>query len=200
MQRAHFLVLGIIVLSLLFIAAISNTPLTHSVVVAPAIPSQISLAGEKVPMADFGVREALDREFIVNTYRHSSTILYLKKASRWFPVIEPILEEEGIPDDFKYLCVIESGLSQVVSPAGAAGFWQFMKKTAPEYDLEVSSTVDERYHIEKATRAACQYLNESYELFGSSSSCAHCHNSKMAQRMRLHVGFITRGQLFIKCC
>ena len=176
MQRSLFSTLGIIAFSLLLIAAISNTPLTHSVVVAPAIPSQMTLAGEKVPMGDFGVRESLDREFIVNTYRHSSTILYLKKASRWFPVIEPILEEEGIPDDFKYLCVIESGLSQVVSPAGAAGFWQFMKKTAPEYGLEVSSTVDERYHIEKATRAACQYLNESYEIFGSWSLAAASYN------------------------
>ena len=108
----------------------------------------------------FGVREALDQELIVNTYRHSSTILYLKRASRWFPVIEPILKEEGVPDDFKYLAVIESGLTQVVSPAGASGFWQFMKKTAPEYGLEVSSSVDERYDVEKSTRAACAYLKK----------------------------------------
>ena len=106
------------------------------------------------------MREALDRELVVNTYRHSSTILYLKRAARWFPIIEPILQEEGVPTDFKYLAVIESGLSQVVSPAGASGFWQFMKRTAPEYGLEVSATVDERYHVEKATRAACAYLTE----------------------------------------
>jgi hypothetical protein len=136
----------------------------------------MSLAGEEVPMGDFGVREALDRELIINTYRHSSTILYLKRASRWFPVMEEILAEEGVPDDFKYLCVIESGMSQAVSPAGASGFWQFMKKTAPEYGLEVSTTVDERYHVEKATRAACQYLKESYELFGSWSLAAASYN------------------------
>jgi hypothetical protein len=136
----------------------------------------MSLAGEEIPMGDFGVREALDRELIINTYRHSSTILYLKRASRWFPVMEEILAEEGIPDDFKYLCVIESGMSQAVSPAGASGFWQFMKKTAPEYGLEVSTTVDERYHVEKATRAACQYLRESYLLFGSWSLSAASYN------------------------
>ena len=131
-----------------------------TVVAAPAIPSHMTLAGEEVPLNDFGVREALDRELIVNTYRHSGTILYMKRASRWFPVIEPILAEEGVPEDFKYLAVIESGLSQVVSPAGASGFWQFLKKTGPEYGLEVSSTVDERYHVEKATRAACLYLKK----------------------------------------
>ena len=179
MQRKLLTAVGIASISLILIAAISNTPLTHAIVVAPTIPSQMNLAGEKVPMNEFGVREALDREFIVNTYHHSSTILHLKKSSRWFPIIEPILEEEGIPDDFKYLCVIESGLSQVVSPAGAAGFWQFMKKTAPEYDLEVSSTVDERYHVEKSTRAACQYLKESYEVFGSWSLAAASYNMGM---------------------
>ena len=179
MQRKLLSSLGLAAISLLLIAAISNTPLTHAIVVAPTIPSQMNLAGEKVPMNNFGVKEALDREFIVNTYHHSSTILYLKKSSRWFPIIEPILKEEGIPDDFKYLCVIESGLSQVVSPAGAAGFWQFMKKTAPEYDLEVSSTVDERYHVEKSTRAACAYLRESYEVFGSWSLAAASYNMGM---------------------
>lgn len=176
MQRSFFIVLGLLSLGLVFTASISNSPFTHSVVVAPSIPNQMTLAGEDVPMNDFGVREALDREFIVNTYRHSGTILYLKKASRWFPVIEPILKEQGVPDDFKYLCVIESGMSQVVSPAGAAGFWQFMKKTAPEYGLEVSKTVDERFHIEKATIAACQYLKESYDLFGSWSLAAASYN------------------------
>lgn len=176
MQRNLLYVVGLVVFGILFSAAISTLPLSHSVVVAPAIPSQMSLAGEEVPMDDFGVRESLDREFIVNTYRHSGTILYLKKASRWFPVIEPILSEEGVPEDFKYLCVIESGLSQVVSPSGAAGFWQFMKKTAPEYDLEVSTTVDERYNVEKATKAACDYLKESYEMFGSWSLAAASYN------------------------
>ena len=176
MHNSLFFILGLTGFALLFTAANSETPLAHSIVVAPSIPEQMSLAGEEVPMGDFGVIESLDREFIVNTYRHSGTILYLKRASRWFPVIEPILEAEGVPDDMKYLCVIESGMSQVVSPAGASGFWQFMKKTAPEYGLEVSSTVDERYHVEKATKAACEYLKESYEMFGSWSLAAASYN------------------------
>ena len=142
----------------------------HAPVISPALPNQLTLFDEPVPLESFGVREALDQELIVNTYRHSSTILYLKRASRWFPVIEPILKEEGVPDDFKYLAVIESGLSQVVSPAGASGFWQFMKKTAPEYGLEVSSSVDERYDVEKSTRAACAYLKEAHEKFEVGSS------------------------------
>ena len=118
----------------------------------------LSLFNELVPLERLGVRESLDRELIVNTYRHSSTILYLKRAARWFPIMEPILKEEGVPSDFKYLAVIESGLSQVVSPAGAAGFWQFMRKTAPEYGLEVTSSVDERYNVALATRAACHRM------------------------------------------
>ncbi|MGY8941283.1 MAG: lytic transglycosylase domain-containing protein [Flavobacteriales bacterium] len=143
---------------------------------APRIPNQEDIAGEAVPMDAFGVQEQLDRELVVNTYHHSSTMMYLKRASRWFPVIEPILEEEGIPEDLKYLAVIESGLDQVVSPAGAAGFWQFMKGTAPEYGLFVNAEVDERYHVEKATRAACAYMRESKEEFGSWALAAASYN------------------------
>lgn len=148
----------------------------HAPVIAPVMPGALTLFEEPVPLEAFGVREALDRELVVNTYRHSSTILYLKRAARWFPIIEPILAEEGVPADFKYLAVIESGLSQVVSPAGASGFWQFMKRTAPEYGLEVSSTVDERYHVEKATRAACAYLTEAHARFGSWVLAAASYN------------------------
>lgn len=148
----------------------------HAPVISPTLPHELSLFDEPVPLGSFGVREALDMELVVNTYRHSSTILYLKRASRWFPVIEPILEEEGVPEDFKYLAVIESGLSQTVSPAGASGFWQFMKKTAPEYGLEVSSTVDERYDVEKATRAACGYLKDAHARFGSWVLAAASYN------------------------
>ena len=148
----------------------------HAPVISPTMPNDLTLFGEPVPLQNFGVREALDRELVVNTYRHSSTILYLKRASRWFPLIEPILEEEGVPADFKYLAVIESGLSQVVSPSGASGFWQFMKRTAPEYGLEVSSTVDERYHVEKATRAACAYLKDAHAKFGSWVLAAASYN------------------------
>ena len=152
----------------------------HAPVISPTLPQSLSLFDEPVPLESFGVREALDRELVVNTYRHSSTILYLKRAARWFPVIEPILEEEGVPADFKYLAVIESGLSQVVSPAGASGFWQFMNKTAPEFGLEVSSTVDERYDVEKATRAACGYLKEAHDKFGSWVLAAASYNMGQA--------------------
>ncbi|MBC8150502.1 MAG: lytic transglycosylase domain-containing protein [Bacteroidetes bacterium] len=172
--------------SVLFITAISpDTDSTRvnkilpSTVVSPPIPEYLFLAGEQVPTESFSVREKLDRELIINTYGHSSSILYLKRASRWFPLIEPILEEHGIPNDFKYLAVIESGLTQAVSPAGASGFWQFMKKTAPEYELEVTSTVDERYHVEKSTHAACQYLLESYEKFGNWGLAAASYNMGM---------------------
>ena len=172
--------------SVLFIAAVSPDTSTTSVnetlpntVVSPPIPESVFLAGEQVPLESFSVREKLDKELIINTYRHSSSILYLKRASRWFPIIEPILEEHSIPNDFKYLAVIESGLTQAVSPAGASGFWQFMKKTAPEYGLEVTSTVDERYHVEKSTHAACQYLQESYEKFGNWALAAASYNMGM---------------------
>ena len=172
--------------SVLFIAAVSPDTSTTSVnetlpntVVSPPIPESVFLAGEQVPIESFSVREKLDKELIINTYRHSSSILYLKRASRWFPIIEPILEEHSIPNDFKYLAVIESGLTQAVSPAGASGFWQFMKKTAPEYGLEVTSTVDERYHVEKSTHAACQYLQESYEKFGNWALAAASYNMGM---------------------
>lgn len=147
---------------------------------APKVPSQDDLAGETVPLDWFGVREQLDREMVVNTYHHSSTMLYFKRASRWFPIIEPILNEEGIPDDFKYLAIIESGLSHVVSPAGAAGFWQFMKGTAPQYGLRVSKEVDERYHVVKSTYAACDYLKEAKEEFSSWALAAASYNMGMA--------------------
>ena len=155
-----------------------STPVLHHP--APALPESPTLCGEPVPMEAFGVRESLDREMVVNAYHHSSTMLYLKRAGRWFPVIEPILAEEGIPDDMKYLAVIESGLAQVVSPAGASGFWQFMKRTAPSYGLEVNAEVDERYHVEAATRAACAYLREAHEKFGSWSLAAASYNMGMA--------------------
>ena len=118
---------------------------------------------KKIPLDIFYVRESLDRELSVNTYWHSSTLQLIKKAHRWFPMFDSILESKGIPSDFKYLSVIESGLSNVVSPAGATGYWQFMKSTAKEYGLEVNKEIDERYNIYKSTVAACDYLLKSYE-------------------------------------
>lgn len=143
------------------------------------IPDELSFAGEVVPMQLTDVHEKLDREMHVNTYWQSNTLLYLKRSNKWFPVIEPILKENNIPDDFKYLALIESGLTQVVSPAGAAGFWQFMKATGKEYGLEVNSEVDERYHIEKATVAACKYLQEAYDKYGSWTLAAASYNMGM---------------------
>lgn len=145
-------------------------------IVTPPIPDNLSFCGEPVPMNDPEVRERIEREFIVNTYWHSSTVLLIKKANRWFPVIEPILHENGIPDDFKFIAMIESNLSDVVSPAGATGFWQFIKSAAIKYDLEVNGEVDERYNVEKATEAACKYLKDSKKKFGTWTLAAASYN------------------------
>ena len=132
---------------------------------SPPIPEVLDFCGEKVPLDDFDVKERIEREFLVNTYWHSATLLYLKRANRWFPIIEPILKKNGIPDDFKYMSVAESGLINSVSPDGATGFWQLMEATAKKYCLEVSKEVDERYDVEKSTQAACDYLNEAKSKF-----------------------------------
>lgn len=145
-------------------------------IVTPPVPESIEIFGEEVPLEDIDVRERLEREIIVNTYWHSYTILILKRAQRWFPIIEPILEKNDIPDDFKYISVIESNLDNVVSPAGATGFWQFVKGTAPKYNLEIRDEVDERYHLEKSTQAACDYLREAYDKFGSWATAAASYN------------------------
>ncbi len=125
------------------------------------------------------VYERLDREILVNTYWHSATMLYIKRARRWFSVMEPILKKNGIPDDFKYLAVTESGLDNVVSPAGATGFWQFLKSTGERYGLEINSEVDERYNVIKSTEAACKYLLEAYEKFGTWTAAAASYNKGM---------------------
>ena len=132
------------------------------------LDKSFSFAGEIFPMENFDVRERLDRELLRNTYWHSNTLLNIKKAHKYFPVIENILAENGVPDDFKYLSVAESDLSNAVSPAGAKGFWQFMKKTGAYYGLEINSQIDERYHLEKATRAFCTYIKSDYKRFNNS--------------------------------
>jgi len=146
-------------------------------IVSPEIPDKIDFAEEQTPLNIFYVKESFDRELLVNSYWHSSTILLLKRANRWFPVIEPILQDNNIPDDFKYLALIESGFAKVVSPKGAAGFWQFLEKTAREYQLEVNSYVDERYNVEKATKAACNYFQESYENYQNWTLVAASYNA-----------------------
>jgi hypothetical protein len=140
------------------------------------IPNTITFAGEPVPINLFDVRESLDRELQVNTYWHSQTVLLLKRASRYFPIIEPILKEKGIPDDFKYLAVAESALTQTVSPSQAVGFWQILSGTGKELGLEITEEVDERYHIEKSTYAACNYLQKSYNHYGNWTMAAASYN------------------------
>lgn len=148
----------------------------NNYVTTPYMPGKIDFAGEPLPLQYFDVRESLERELIVNMNFHSSTLQHLKKITRFFPVIEPILKEQGVPDDFKYLAVIESDLMNKVSPAGATGVWQFMKKSAEDYDLEVNSEIDERYHLEKSTIAACKYLKDSYKVYENWTMAAASYN------------------------
>ena len=154
-------------------------------VYALKLPSNLDFSGEAVPLDQPDIRERLDKELLVNTYWQSNMMLLLKRANKYFPTIEPILEEEGVPDDFKYLAVIESALENVRSPKGAKGFWQIMPGTAKEYGLEVNSNVDERYHIEKSTRVACAYLKKAKQRFGSWTLAAASYNRGMYATDRL---------------
>lgn len=140
------------------------------------IPDKITFAGEEVPLHYFDVKESLDRELQVNTFWHSQTVLLFKRANRYFPIIEPILKENGIPDDFKYLAVAESALTQAVSPSQAVGFWQILEGTGKELGLEINKEVDERYHIEKSTHAACMFLKKSYAQYGNWTMAAASYN------------------------
>lgn len=145
----------------------------------PSVPDNLNFCGEKVPLHDIDVKERIERELLINAYWYSSTVLAIKRANRWFPVIEPILKRYGIPDDMKYLAVIESNLSNVVSPAGAAGFWQLMEQAALKYGLEITREVDERYNVEKATGAACKYLKEAHSKYKSWTLAAASYNYGM---------------------
>ena len=146
---------------------------------AVPIPKNIDFAGEKPPLNDPEVLERLDREMHVNTYWQSNSLLMFKRANRYFPMIEATIKKNGVPNDFKYLALIESGLTNVVSPSGAAGFWQFMKGTGQEYGLEVSTEVDERYHVQKSTEAACKYLLDAKAKFGNWTLAAASYNMGM---------------------
>lgn len=143
------------------------------------LPEKADFCGEQAPLDQWDVAEKFDREMLVNTYWHSNTLLSIKRAYRWFPIIEPILKEQGIPDDFKYLALIESGFINATSPSGAVGFWQFLPETATQYGLEVNDEVDERYHVEKSTHAACAYFNDAYSRFGTWSLVAASYNMGM---------------------
>ena len=140
------------------------------------VDGELTFAGERVPLEEADVRERLDREIQINVYRQSNTILNMKLANRYFPDMERILLEEGVPTDFKYLPLIESDFRDVISPSGAGGFWQFVPATAKLYGLEVNDIIDERYNIEKSTRAACKYLREAKERTGSWTAAAASYN------------------------
>ncbi len=146
--------------------------------VSPTIPTVVTFAGEEIELTRHDRRERIDREILAFTYSHTNTILQIKRANRLFPIIEPILKECGVPEDFKYLMIIESnGDIHARSGVGASGLWQFMEKTGKEYGLEINNYIDERYHIEKSTRAACRYLKKSYAKFGNWITVAASYNT-----------------------
>ncbi|MEZ4937078.1 MAG: lytic transglycosylase domain-containing protein [Crocinitomicaceae bacterium] len=149
---------------------------TNQKVSCPPLPDQITFADQQVPVDAIDFKERLDKEIIVNMFRHSHTLLFLKKSKQYFQIIEPILKKNGLPDDFKYLAVIESGLDNVVSPAGAAGVWQFMKETGKNFDLEIDKFVDERYHLEKSTEAACIFLKRLHRIYNDWFLAAAAYN------------------------
>jgi len=149
---------------------------TNYKIFSAEVPSKLMFCNEDVPIKMFYVRESLERELLTNTFWQSNTMLMLKRAYRWFPIIEPILKKNDIPDDFKYLALIESGFLNVVSPANAAGFWQFIKPTGQKYGLEITEEVDERYHLEKATEAACKFIKTTYNIFDNWTLAAAAYN------------------------
>lgn len=180
-----FFVLAIVIFSL-FTSGTTTPPLMGTAILPGQksqevrqviIPSYIDFAGEAAPLNEVEVRNRLDREITAITFQHAKTILILKLANKWFPVIEPILQQNGIPDDFKYLAVAESNLENLVSPKDAKGVWQLLEATAKSYGLEVNNfDVDERYHVEKATMAACKYLRNSFNLFNNWTMSAAAYN------------------------
>ncbi|WP_179345735.1 lytic transglycosylase domain-containing protein [Winogradskyella ursingii] len=184
---------GMVCVSGLFIFAMQKTPVEKAEqdntlgkekplvndynVYALDMPENLNFAGEAVPINNPDIYERMDRELLVNTYWQSNGLLMFKRANKYFPIIEPILEKNGIPEDFKYLALIESGLTNAVSPAGATGVWQIMKATGRENGLEVNSNVDERYNLELATEVACEYLKNAKENLGSWTLAAAAYNA-----------------------
>lgn len=155
----------------------SEKPKVLSMTASVEIPERMTFAGEEVIFDRYDKLERMDRELNSFTYFHSTTILLIKRANRIFPIIEPILKSEGVPDDIKYLAVIESSLDpRALSPARAAGLWQFLQSTGTENGLEIRTDVDERYHIEKSTVAACRFLKSAYNKYGSWSAAAMSYN------------------------
>lgn len=146
------------------------------------VPSSVTFCGKSIDLTRYDRYERMDRELLAFTYMHSTSIQMIKKANRYFPIVEPILKANGVPDDFKYLMVIESNLNpNARSGAGAAGLWQFMQTTGREYGLEVNKNIDERYHVEKATEAACKYLKDAYDKYQDWIAVAASYNAGQAR-------------------
>ena len=175
------IILTVIFASGIFIFTAKNPTEEKDVIkeISTNFPVKFDFAGEETPLKISDVKERMDRELLINVNLHASTILAIKRANRAFPVMEPILKKNGIPDDFKYLAVIESGLVNAVSPAGARGVWQFMPDTAKERGMEVNENVDQRYDLEKSTQAACSYLLNAKAKFGSWTLAAASYNGGM---------------------
>jgi len=144
------------------------------------LPDTITFAGEKMPLDNFDTRESLERELLISAYRHSSTILIIKRAHRYLPLIEKILKKNNIPDDFKYLAAAESEYSNMISPVGATGFWQIMPQTGKEEGMEINAVIDERYDVERSTQFACEYFLKSYEKYGNWTLTAASYNGGRA--------------------
>ena len=172
----------IMLLSTLTMAAQNVSQTTALPYSSPQVPESVIFCGKEIDLTRFDRHERMDRELLAFAYMHSTSIQTIKRANRYFPIVEPILKEYGIPDDFKYLMAIESNCSPLArSHAGASGLWQFMQTTGREYGLEVNKNVDERYHVEKATRAACKYLKDAYAKYNDWVAVAAAYNAGQAR-------------------
>src|SRR5690606_9185019 len=178
--------IGIVAICALSIHAVQDAPTDENYekklvndynIYALPLPENMDFAGEPVPLNNPDIRERMDRELLVNVYWQSNGLLLFKRANKYFPQIEPLLKKYGLPDDFKYLAVAESGLEYTSSPVGASGIWHFMKGTGLEYGLEINDYVDERYNLDKATMVAAEYLKKSKEKFGSWTMAAASYNA-----------------------
>ncbi len=177
------------IITILFVAILftntisqSNEPLVKNVaesyqIKAVKLPINMDLAGERVPLEKADIKERMDRELLVNTYWQSNGLLLIKRANKYFPILEPLLAKHGLPDDFKFLALAESAFIDETSSVGAAGMWHFMKSTGREYGLEINNNVDERYHIEKSTKVAAEYLKKAYNRFNSWTLAAAAYNA-----------------------
>ena len=158
------------------VSSVVNTHKNYKIK-ALKLPANLDLAGERVPIEIPDVKERMERELLVNTYWQSNGLLLIKRVHKYFPILEPLLKKYGLPDDFKFLALAESGFTDETSTVGAAGIWHFMKKTGKEYGLEINKNVDERYHIEKSTKVAAEYLKNSKERFKSWTLAAAAYNA-----------------------